>query len=241
MLSQTSSPQEMASLSLQVPVDQAASPQNVASQRSAGFLWTGLGFAFLMLLGLSACALAPLASQSSAKSSQDAAAVAVISSQDDAFVPSHFLPPIAGVRPSASKRKPLTGLHMSDASFWDKLGQMKVGDFSKIVDETLVSAMASPEKRKRMEEVKEEVKRKAEEEAKRKAEEEAALTDEERAEREAEEQAAAETASVDWGALIAGIDGQNDPDVVDVQVELAKKRKAAAGLTEKNEDEDDGW
>jgi len=84
MVGETSLAQEKASLSLQVHTREAASSQDVASVR---LLWTGIGFAALMLMGLSACALAPLASPASAKPSRDALAAAALLSQDDAFIP----------------------------------------------------------------------------------------------------------------------------------------------------------
>jgi glutaredoxin len=59
------------SLPLQVEFDQAASSQEVASQRSTRFVWTGLGVAaVLMPVGVSACALFPHASPDSAKPSE---------------------------------------------------------------------------------------------------------------------------------------------------------------------------
>lgn len=82
MLGQT---QQKSSLALEAPSDQVASSQDVASQGNSRFLWTGLGFAGLMLIGISACSLAPIASHPSP-------AVAVIPTQDDAFIPANPLP-----------------------------------------------------------------------------------------------------------------------------------------------------
>jgi len=62
MLGQTSLLDEKTLLPLQVEADQAAVPQDVSSWRSARFLWTVLGLASLLLIGISACALHPLAS-----------------------------------------------------------------------------------------------------------------------------------------------------------------------------------
>lgn len=62
MLGQTSLLDEKTLLPLQVEADQAAVPQDVSSWRSARFLWTGLGLASLLLIGIFACALHPLAS-----------------------------------------------------------------------------------------------------------------------------------------------------------------------------------
>lgn len=92
------------SLSLQGARGVAAS--DVVSQRRTRVLWTGLGFAALMLIGLSASALAPSASHASATSSSDAAAVAIVRSQDDAFIPSN---PLSALSPG-SNRRPATNL-----------------------------------------------------------------------------------------------------------------------------------
>jgi len=69
MLVQAETDEEM-SLPLQVETDQAALAQDIASQRSTGFVWTGLGVAVLMLIGVSACALHPLALHGSAEPSR---------------------------------------------------------------------------------------------------------------------------------------------------------------------------
>lgn len=69
MLRETSLPRESRSLPLQVGTDQAVLSGDVVSGRSTRFLWTGSGFAALMLMGVSACAILPLAPQTSAKSS----------------------------------------------------------------------------------------------------------------------------------------------------------------------------
>jgi hypothetical protein len=71
MLGQTSLLDEKTSLPLQVETDQAALSQDVASRGSTTrFLWTGLGFGVMMLMGVSACALHPLPSHASAEPSQ---------------------------------------------------------------------------------------------------------------------------------------------------------------------------
>jgi hypothetical protein len=62
MLGQTSLRNEMASFPLQVETDQAALSEDVASQRSTRFLWTGFGVAVLMLIGVSTCVVLPVAS-----------------------------------------------------------------------------------------------------------------------------------------------------------------------------------
>jgi len=61
MLVQTSLPDNKMSLTLQVEADQAALSQDVPSQRRMRLVRTGLGFAILMLIGVSACALHPFA------------------------------------------------------------------------------------------------------------------------------------------------------------------------------------
>lgn len=62
MVVQTSVPDEEAPLPLQVETDHIALSQDGASWTSARLVWTGLGFAILMLVGLPACALHPLGS-----------------------------------------------------------------------------------------------------------------------------------------------------------------------------------
>jgi len=59
MLGQSSSPEEKASTPFQVERGQSALEQDVATQREMRFLTTALGFAVLMLIGVSACALRP--------------------------------------------------------------------------------------------------------------------------------------------------------------------------------------
>lgn len=74
---QTSLTDQEKSLPLQLETDQASSLfQDVASRRSSRLLWTGFGFVALMLVGLSARALHPLASHASAAHSRFAADVA---------------------------------------------------------------------------------------------------------------------------------------------------------------------
>lgn len=63
MVVQTSVPDEEAPLPLQVETDHIALSQDVAAPwTSRRLVWTGLGFAGLMLFGVSACALHPLGS-----------------------------------------------------------------------------------------------------------------------------------------------------------------------------------
>jgi len=69
MLGQTCLRDEMASLPLHVETDQAVPSEDVASQRSTRFLWTGFGLAVLMLIGVSASVLLPLASHAVANPS----------------------------------------------------------------------------------------------------------------------------------------------------------------------------
>jgi len=95
----------MAPLPHQLPTDHAAPSQDVASQRITRLMWTGFGFAALMLV--SACALAPLALHASARSSLDATAVA---GPALGFIPSapllsagHAPPAMPGNRLAASK------------------------------------------------------------------------------------------------------------------------------------------
>jgi hypothetical protein len=89
MLGQTSLPVVKTSLPLQVDTDQAASSQAGDSQRHTRLVFTGFGFAVLMLIGLSASrhwgfdmfghvalSFVPLASQASANPSRSAAEVA---------------------------------------------------------------------------------------------------------------------------------------------------------------------
>lgn len=58
------------SLPLQVEIDQTSLSEDVAQRRSTQIVWTGLGFAaVLMLVGVSACALSPHATIASAKPS----------------------------------------------------------------------------------------------------------------------------------------------------------------------------
>jgi len=70
MLAHTSLPSELPPLTFQVEAEQAALHQMAASQRSTRFLWSGLGFAVLMLIGFPAYAPLPIASHASAKSAR---------------------------------------------------------------------------------------------------------------------------------------------------------------------------
>jgi hypothetical protein len=103
---------------MQVETDQAALSQDVASGRSTRFLWTGLGFAVLMLIGVSAWAVVPLDSHASANPSSGVASYA--------FTPTLLLSP-AGIRsathtgkgfraaalPAMKQWRPVTGPRMS--------------------------------------------------------------------------------------------------------------------------------
>lgn len=98
-----------ASLSFQGPTDQAALSKDVGSQRNTRFVWTGLGFAALIVIVLSSCALAPHASHASANRSRDTPAVAIIHSQHEAFIPFHPLPALripGGTQPGTSGLRP---------------------------------------------------------------------------------------------------------------------------------------
>jgi len=53
-----------------VEKDQAASSRDIASQRITRLLWTALGFAMLLLLGVSTCALYPFASRTSVEAAR---------------------------------------------------------------------------------------------------------------------------------------------------------------------------
>lgn len=70
MTGQTSLSDENPSFPLQVEAHQTASSQDVAPERSFRFLWTGLGFAGLILVGVSACVFLPLAPNVSSGSSR---------------------------------------------------------------------------------------------------------------------------------------------------------------------------
>lgn len=69
MSGQASLPGEKMTLPLRVQTDASDFSQDVASRSSTRSLWTGLGFAVLMLIGVSACSLHPLASHASANHS----------------------------------------------------------------------------------------------------------------------------------------------------------------------------
>jgi len=70
MLGQTHPPSEKPSPHLQVEAHPSALSREGTSQRSSRLLCIGLGFAVLMLIGVSACALLPVASHVSPKSSR---------------------------------------------------------------------------------------------------------------------------------------------------------------------------
>jgi len=100
MLAQTSLPSAKPSLSLRVEADQAASSPDAASERTNRFLWTGFGFAVLML---SAFMLLPLASHASAKSSRDVS-MAAFSPTLPALRPGNVLVRPTGLRPARAPR-----------------------------------------------------------------------------------------------------------------------------------------
>jgi len=117
MLERTPSfPSDKPSLSHHIEAGEAASSQDVASCRRVRFLWTGFGFAVLMLIGVPACFLFLFASHASEASSS----VAMV-----AFSPSMPLlgsggiqPAIAGLRPvvpaEANRQHPFPGPHMTE-------------------------------------------------------------------------------------------------------------------------------
>jgi elongation factor G len=98
MTGQTSFPDENPSFPLQVETDQTASSQDVASQKHIRFLWTGLGFAGLMLIGVSACVFLPLAPNASSESSR--------LDSEAAFVPS-----IPALSPATGRAPQISALH----------------------------------------------------------------------------------------------------------------------------------
>lgn len=119
MLGQAALPTEEASPSLQVSTDQTAVSQDAASKRNRRLLWTGLGFAVLMLVSVSAHSHVPLAAHASAKPSHLVSGSALDPSlsalrsggpphQTVAFTPSlparrslgHNRPSVTGARPA---------------------------------------------------------------------------------------------------------------------------------------------
>jgi len=104
MVGQFSLPNENPSLPLQVDTDNTAVSQdvNVASGRSTRLLWTGFGFAVIMLCG--ACARFPLASHASARASGLVPQVAFNSSM------LAFLPGSIRARPTALRPVVLPGV-----------------------------------------------------------------------------------------------------------------------------------
>lgn len=69
MLDRSSPPSEETSTPFQVEANQPALSQDVAAGRGNRWLWTGSGFAVLALIGVSACALFPVAPHASGESS----------------------------------------------------------------------------------------------------------------------------------------------------------------------------
>jgi hypothetical protein len=92
MFGQTPLPNVKPSLHLQLETDRSVLSEDVASPSNSRFLWTGFGFAVLMLIGILACALFPPVAYASAKRSRHSPALA--------FIPS--LPALAsgGMRPA---------------------------------------------------------------------------------------------------------------------------------------------
>jgi len=70
MLGQSSPPDDKTSLPLRFETDQAALSQKVVLWRSTRFFWRGLGFAVLIVIGVSAHALHPVAAYGSSASSR---------------------------------------------------------------------------------------------------------------------------------------------------------------------------
>jgi len=87
MLKQSSLADEKLSLHLQVKRDEGASPQDATSQRRTRLMWTGFGFGVLMLIGCSACAILPFASNTSAQASHFAPTLAFAPALPGAFLP----------------------------------------------------------------------------------------------------------------------------------------------------------
>jgi len=78
MLGQSSPPDDKTSLPLRFETDQAALSQKVVLWRSTRFFWRGLGFAVLIVIGVSAYALHPAAAYGSSASSRLVPALAFI-------------------------------------------------------------------------------------------------------------------------------------------------------------------
>jgi len=80
MIGQTSVLKSSASLPLHFEANQTGDmPQDAASGRGSRLLWTGFGFAFLMVIGISARVLGPLSPDAAAKPSRLAPEVATMS------------------------------------------------------------------------------------------------------------------------------------------------------------------
>jgi len=95
MLEQASLPFEKASLPWHDERDQAALSLDVASRRNTRLLWTGLGFAVIILIGFSANALHPLSLHASAESPRLVAFVGLAPAR---------LSPLGGIRSSRHAR-----------------------------------------------------------------------------------------------------------------------------------------
>lgn len=80
MLEQAPLPNEKPSLPLQLQADRDVAAEEVAPRSRSRLLWMGFGFAVVMLIGGSACALLPLDSHASAKLAHQAPMVAFIPS-----------------------------------------------------------------------------------------------------------------------------------------------------------------
>lgn len=96
---------------MQVERDEAASSQHVASGRRTRFLWTALGFAALMLIGVSARAVAPLDAHASANPANVVASYAFTPTIRSATHSGKGLRPAA--LPARTQRRPVTGPRMS--------------------------------------------------------------------------------------------------------------------------------
>lgn len=114
MLGQNHLPLDQPSLPLQVEVGQASLSKDVASWMSTRCLWTGFGFAVLMLIGVSAYARPVFSSHASAKASSHVPAIAFNPSMPG-LAPGGVRPAITGLRPVGPPRV-FPGLHMSGSA-----------------------------------------------------------------------------------------------------------------------------
>lgn len=108
MFAQASDPDEETSLPFRVETDEASLSQDTVSRRSSTFfMWIGTGLAVLMLLGLSAWALHPLASHGSAEPSHLGPEAAAYIFQDPAVYDPMPAPSSHAVAPG--RHSPVTG------------------------------------------------------------------------------------------------------------------------------------